>query len=187
MAVIETLFISENTLKQDYIVQNNVDPKILTPFVKVAQELHIESLLGIPLTEELKAVVMQGSSAITGNYETILVSYIQPALIQYTIYEALPFLNYKFTNKSIATKSSENSAPVDATDLKMLRQMVLNTGESYKARLKAYLESTARPFPNYYVSDTTGIDCALGNDKNDIYFSGIQLNNNKKRNWNILR
>ena len=175
MAYTNILFISENTLKAESIVQQNVDSQLLTPFVSVAQTLHIEPLLGIPLTEELKNVISSGSSAITGTYETILVGYIQPAMVYYTLYEASPFSSIKWTNKSLSRKSSDNSDPIDLVELQKFRSMILNSAEAYKARLKAYLEQNSRPFPNYYVTDTSGMDCLMGNDKDSIFYSGIQL------------
>lgn len=175
MSVTNTLFISENSLKQDFVIQKNLDSQLLSPFIKVGQELHIEPLLGIALTDELKNII--NTNAITGEWEVLLVKYIQPALIYYTIYEALPFLNIKFTNKSLAYKQSENSSPIEFTDLNKFRQMISEVAESYLERLKKYLEQTSKPFPSYYTADTTGMQPAGGKT---TYFSGIMLNKKNK-------
>lgn len=174
MPVNNIQFISENTLKENFVVQQNVDSNLVSPFITVAQELYVEPLLGIALTDELKTQIT--NNAINGIWEVLLVKYIQPCLVYYTLYEALPFLNIKITNKSLAYKSSENSQPIDFTDLNRFRLMIMETSESYKERLKKYLESKPTPFQSYYTSDISGMQPLNGKE---TYFSGIQMNSNR--------
>jgi hypothetical protein len=162
------LFISENELKQNSIVQQNVDTQLLTPFIKTAQDIYIEPFLGVALTEELKDAVISG--VITGNTEIILVKYIAPAMIYFTLYEAAPFSVIKWTNKALTKKGSENSTVIDNVELVEFRKGIKNTAENYMYIMKKWLENE-KPFASYY----NDVDCDTNSSRNKLFYGGIQF------------
>lgn len=167
MAITNVLFISENELKNNNIVQQNVDSNLISPFIKTAQDIYIEPFLGTVLTQQLKDKIT--NNQITNEWEELLIRYIAPAHVQYAMYESMPFNVAKWTNKSITYKSSENSQPLDLTDIKELRKMVLNTAELYMEKLKCYLEENPTLFPNFGVRN----NCCDG--ATDTFFCGIEF------------
>jgi hypothetical protein len=70
-------------------------------------------------------------------------------IAQYAFYLAMPFVAFKATNKSISKESSDNSTPVDLSELKYLRNAVLDTAEFYKRRLIVFLLNYNYLFPTY--------------------------------------
>jgi hypothetical protein len=107
------LFISEATLKAETIISENVDPKLLIPTIKEAQNIYILPLLGTALYNDL--VYNVSANSLSSEYVTLLNEYIAPCLIKYSVYECILPLSYKFQNKNIGTKSSDFSqqAPLE--------------------------------------------------------------------------
>jgi len=53
----QVLFLSEQTLKQRSVLQDNVDMKIVTPTIIEVQEFYILPILGTSLYNELKTQI----------------------------------------------------------------------------------------------------------------------------------
>ena len=116
----KVLFISAEYLRENSIINGNVDSKLLEPYITMAQNIHIEAIVGTKLYNEL----VDDIGSITALNKTLLDDFIQPALIQWTMYEALPFINYKFTNKSVSTNNSDNADPVGLEEIHYLRESI---------------------------------------------------------------
>ena len=54
----QVLFLSEQTLKQRSVLQDNVDMKIVTPTIIEVQEFYILPILGTSLYNELKTQIL---------------------------------------------------------------------------------------------------------------------------------
>jgi len=167
------LFINEIDLKSDGIISNNVDVKNLNPFIEVAQELYIESMLGEALTTELKDMIISGVTAITPDY-LVLLDYIRKPLIWYTTFEAGLHLRIQVTNKGLNKLISTNTVEATDKDIVAWQTSCQNKAEFYLRRLRTYLEV------NYiakYPSWKTCSDTDRLSDRNieDIYYSGIQF------------
>ena len=103
------LFISEQKLKDSTAINLNVDVDLLLPFVKEAQKLYVETILGTELTQKLKDLITAGTIGNVANaaYKTLLDDYIGDMLPGYSLYHALPYLRFKVENGNIYSKTSE--------------------------------------------------------------------------------
>ena len=113
------LFISENYVKNNSLIDENVDVRLILPSIRDSQELRIHPILGTPLYEDLKTKISGGT--LTADDITLLDNYIAPSMLQWTMYECSASMLFKYRNKSVATKSSENSQPIDFQNLQFLR------------------------------------------------------------------
>lgn len=170
----KTFFLSTQYLKDNTVVNNNVDNELLEPFIITAQNKYIESILGTALFNDIKTNIQ--NVTISGDNKTLLDDYIQPCLKEWIVYESLPFLNYKLTNKAIATKSSENSEPSELNEVQYLRNNVKDTAEYMSQRLINYLkqQSNDGKFPLY---QNPGNDIDTIRPNSSTYFNGIYLGN----------
>ena len=141
------LFISETYVKNNTVIDENVDMRIILPSIRDAQELRILPLLGTPLYEDLKTKIT--GSTLTADDITLLDDYIAPCMAQWTLYECSVSMLFKYRNKSVATKSSENSQPISYQDLQFLRDDWKNKAEEREARLINYLSDNSTLFPKY--------------------------------------
>jgi hypothetical protein len=161
-------------LDTDYLfkrsmVDDNVDTKLLTTFIITAQDLHIQTILGENLYNKIMDDVSTGS--ISGDYKTLLMNYVMPAHMWFTIYEAIPFISFKITNKSITQKSGPNEPIANSGDLNWLRNIVKKNADFYNQRVREYIINLPSSFPEYFT--TIGIERIT--PKRTTYFSGIYL------------
>jgi hypothetical protein len=142
------LFISPDDLVKRTAINGNVDRDQMVQFIKIAQDLHIQALVGTALYNTLKNDVL--NNTLTGNYETLMTDYVQDVLVHYAMVEILPFLAYKVSNGGIFKKQSENSEGIDKSELEYLIQKERDTAEHYGRRLVSYLTFYGSLTPEYY-------------------------------------
>lgn len=164
----DTTYLTVEDLKEITAIVKTVSAEYLSPFITVAEDMHInESILGTALDSELKSEIENGT--LSGNNETLVIHYIQPASAWYCFYEAAPFLSIKAFQKGLVKQASPESTPIDADELKSYRQAILDKATYYRNRLIDYLNTNATLYPNYRNSD----DCSGAGKKG--YGIGIYL------------
>jgi hypothetical protein len=168
MAIQHTLFISTNRLKKDSSLGGSVDDDLLLPYILMAQDRYILPVLGTDLYNKLISEV--NNDTLTGNYLTLLQTYIQPALVQFSYAVILPFLRLRMVNNAVVTMSSEQGGSVSHEDLKPLINSAMDMGEFYRERLIDYIRNNTGLFPEY--STNTGADL---NPTTQNYYAGLNL------------
>lgn len=148
-------FIHPNELKATAYIDENADDKLLTNAISIAQDLYILPIIGTGIYDELRTQI--GASTVTALNTTLLSSYIVPALRYWSLYELAEPMTYKFTNKSIVKKKSENSDPIEFKELMALKDKFMNIAQWYTERLKMYLREHTTDYP-LYDNPGTGID-----------------------------
>jgi hypothetical protein len=142
------LFISPEDLVKRTAINGNVDRDQMIQFIKIAQDIHVQALLGTALYNRLKTDVLNNTLA--GNYETLLEDYVQDVLVHYSMTEILPFLAYKVSNGGVFKKQSENSEGIEKSELEYLIQRERDIAEHYGRRLVSYLTFYGSLTPEYY-------------------------------------
>ena len=79
MAIQHTLYISSTRIKKDTALGGSVSDDIIMPYILLAQDMFILPVLGTDLDAKLKADIQGGS--LTGDYKTLVETYIQPSLV----------------------------------------------------------------------------------------------------------
>ena len=74
-----TLFISEQVLKENSLIDNNNDAKILLPIIKKAQDLFLQPLLSTKLYVDLQDKITDNE--LSQDEKDLIETYIHPALI----------------------------------------------------------------------------------------------------------
>ena len=174
MAVI---FISEQALKDSSIINENVDMKLLLPTIKLAQEKYVLPILGTALYNELKTQITNATLTVLN--ETLLDDYIQPCLIWWIMAESPMPLTYKFMNKSVATRSSENANAASLNDLLKLEERFKDNAQWYSQRVANYLLENSTQYP-LYLNPGNGIDTII--PKKSVYSTGMFLGNTESKN-----
>jgi len=150
------LFISEDRLKRSTALNYNIDTEFLLPFVKTAQDKHLQAILGSKLYNKIEADIK--ASTLTGNYEKLVDDYIQDALVHYAVMEALPFISYKIANGSITQKNSENGTAATRQDVDWLISKERDNAEFYGQRIIEYLIYNETLFPEYSTNNNDDIN-----------------------------
>ncbi len=143
----QPLFISEQWLKDNSVVDENVDPQLLRPAIVEAMDIAIHPILGTTLYDKLKADVT--GATLAGDYLTLMDTFIAPALKYFTMVELTPEMLVKYMNKAVVEKSSENSNPIDFKKMSWMMKRWADKAEYYAERLKGHLCENSELFPEY--------------------------------------
>tara|TARA_R110000737_G_scaffold36188_1_gene55551 strand:- start:680 stop:1195 length:516 start_codon:yes stop_codon:yes gene_type:complete len=148
----KVLMLTADYYKRNSVVNLNVDEELIHPQIIKAQNMNIERILGSDLFNIVLAEIT--AQTYTARITTLLEDYIQPALVEWVTYTALPYLNYKFTNKSISKKSSDNSEPSELNEVNFLRQDIRDDAEYLSERMTKFLEANETTYPEYNNGNT---------------------------------
>ena len=170
MAIQHTLFISATRLKKDTALGGSVDDNLIMPYILLAQDMNILPVLGTDLYEALKTKINAGS--LTGDYKTLMETYIQPALVQFSFSQLAPYLRLRFVNNAVVVMgATEQSSSATYDDIKPLMDTATDAAQFYRQRLIDYLtDKGSSAFPEYTSNTGSDLDPTTRN-----YYSGINL------------
>lgn len=167
-----TYLISSERLKEYSYIQDNVDQKVIEPTIIAAQDLYILPLLGTALFDAFKTKLAADNLLTSDpNYKELLEAYIYPCLICYIQAEFLIYNTYKFANKAVLSKTSDNSQPLSINDIYKIRDDLKNKAEVYAAKIERYLCANSALFPEYVTQTRTDAIYPAGGE----YDCGIYL------------
>ncbi|NDV69202.1 DUF6712 family protein [Dysgonomonas sp. 25] len=146
----QTPLISEELFKLHSPVTQSTDITDFVPYICIAQELYIETVLGQPLTAELKEQI--ASDTLTPANSDLIVR-IAPALSFYAVYQALPFHWASIVNKGITIRESENSKSVDIKDIAQLRRWIKDDADTLRTQLIDFLGKCRANYPLWQPSE----------------------------------
>ena len=169
MAIQHTLFISATILKKDTALGGSVDDNLIMPYILLAQDMNILPVLGTDLYEAIKTKINGGT--LTGDYKTLMETYIQPALVQFSFSQLAPYLRLRFVNNAVVVMgATEQSSSATYDDIKPLMDTATDAAEFYRQRMIDYLRNNSRSFPEYTSNTGSDLDPTTRN-----YYSGINL------------
>ena len=160
--------IDEQWVKDNSPIDDNVDTKLLRNAMRTAQDIYIRDLIGSGIYDEVLTQI--NASTLSANNTTLITNYIAPCLLHYIIVEASVPMTFKFMNKSISTRNSDNSNPVDLDQLTKLATHYKDKAEYYGNRLTAYLLENSSTYP-LFLNAGSGQDVI--NPSRTQFFSGF--------------
>lgn len=169
------LLISENKLKAFTNVNKNVDIDAIRAEIGIAQDIHLQPLLGTKFYDHLLDQISATGNTLNSDELTLVNEYISPFLIQMSYFEMIPHLHYRTMNRGIVQGEMESATSVDTETMKYLRTIQFQRANFYKMRLQDYL-ITGRGqnlFPDYNTYSTYD---GMTPEKGSKYNSPIYLN-----------
>lgn len=169
------LLVSEGKLKAFTNINKNVDIDAIRAELSVAQDLHLQPLLGTKFYKHLLAQVSSTGNTFNSDELELVNDYISPFLINVSYFEMIPHLHFRTMNRGIVEGQMESATSVDAETMKYLRGIQKQRSEFYKQRLQDYLITGEgqNKFPDYLSYST--LDGMIP-DKSSKYNSPIVLN-----------
>lgn len=161
-------FISTEYIFKWTVIPNNVDTDLVTKFIRQAQDMNIQQVLGHDLYFKLMNDYAT-SGTTTGKYLELMQNYIMPAQAEWTVYHSLPFIWARISNKSLVKKESDNSTPTELHEMQFIREQARNNAEYYTQRITEFIMNNQNSFPEYWT--TTG--CDRIRPKRNNYSSGF--------------
>lgn len=162
------LFIKREDIVRNTIIDGNVDIDKYIQFIKIAQEIHVRNYLGTDLYNRISNDIINGT--LTGDYLTLVNTYIQPMLIHYAMMDYLPFAAYQVKNGGIFKHTSENAQNVDKNEVDYLVAKEREFANYYATRFVDYICFNDNLFPEYNSNSNDDI-----NPDQDTTFNGWVL------------
>lgn len=141
------LFIKRDDIVRNTALGGNVDTDKFIQFIKIAQEIHIQNFLGTDLYNKISADIIAGT--LSGNYLSLVNTYVQPMLIHFAMAEYLPFAAYTIANGGIYKHNSENSTTAEKTEIDFLIEKERKIADYYTQRFIDYMSFHQTDFPEY--------------------------------------
>ena len=164
------LLISEDYVRQNSNMEFNLEFQFIIKSIYDAQKLYIEPLLGTELYDKITYLVDNDTISGATNYKTLLVNFIQPCLLNYTILQAIPLIHFKMNNKSINKLNSTNSETSDLESIKYLQDYYKNIAEMYSNRINRLLLNNTTLYPEYGQADGDDLSPSVDDYTCDIVF-----------------
>jgi len=162
------LFIKPIDIKRNTIIDGNVDVDKFIQFIKIAQQIHVRNYLGSDLYNKISSDIIADS--LSGDYLSLVNTYIQPMLIHFAMVDYLPFAAYQVKNGGVFKHSSENSETVSKNEVDYLVNKEREFAEYYTRRFIDYMANNQNLFPEY----TSNTNEDINPDK-DATFNGWVL------------
>ena len=143
----QVLFVSPADVIKRTGINGNVDRDQMIQFIKIAQDIHIQGILGTNLFEKIATDI--AADSLSGNYLTLFTNYIQDMVIHYSAIEILPYIHYKVANGGIYVKGAENGESVTKQDLDYLVQKERDIAEHYSRRFIDHMAFYSSLYPEY--------------------------------------
>lgn len=162
------LFVSRNDIVKNTALGGNVDADKFMQFLKIAQEIHIQNFLGTRLYNKISNDIL--ADTLTGNYLSLVQTYVQPMLIHYAMVEYMPFAAYTIGNSGVYKHSSESSESVDKEEVDFLIAKEQKIADYYTRRFLDYICFHNNLFPEYNQNSNDDVY-----PEKDSYFSSWVL------------
>ena len=140
------ILINQDYLKSFSPIPLNYNWEEIRPFIKIAESIHIEPILGSKLYKELLKEVKNNN--ITQENSTLLLHIYQFEAIA-VCSEALPFLTYQVTQKGITKSKSDNTESIDNQEFSQIKNDLASKIEVLKRMLVQFLEDNKTCYPLY--------------------------------------
>jgi len=144
----EALFITRQDISVFTAANGNIDSDKLLPFLKIAQDIHVQNYLGTELYNAIKTKI--SDSTLTGDYLTLVRDYIKDMMLHWSMVEYLPFGSVNIANGGIYQKNPENSSSITRDHVDYLVEKSRTLAQFYTNRLIDYLQNNNSLFPEYY-------------------------------------
>ena len=151
----QALFITRNDLVKYTALNGNIDTDKFIQFVKISQDIHIQNYLGTDLFNKIGNDIIAGT--LTGDYLTLVNTYIKPMVIHWAMVEYLPFASYSIANKGIYKPTSENAESPEKSEIDMLVKKSRNLAQYYTDRFISYMSFNQDTFPEYNTNSNSDV------------------------------
>ena len=164
------LFINRTDLIRNSIMDGNVDTDKFIQFIKIAQEIDVQQIMGTKMYDGLSTAIPNIDLAANARWKTVLDDYIVPILIWYAQSNYMPFAAYQIKNGGVFKHTSENAQSVDKNEIDFLVEKARTNAEWYSRRFIDFMSFNQTTYPEY----TTNINDDIY-PSNDATFNGWVL------------
>ena len=144
------LFINRTDLVRNSILDGSINTDKFIFFVKIAQQIDIQQVIGTNMYDGLTAAIVAGIDLPANvRWKLILDEYIVTMLIWYAQSNYIPFAAYQISNGGVFKHNSENSQTVDKNEVDFLVEKARTNAEWYSRRFIDFMSFNQTTYPEY--------------------------------------
>lgn len=151
--MIGVYLISEDTLKTETILNDNVSAEYFGPSIECAQEIYLQQLIGTSLLNDLCEKVRD--NRLNDDDKTLLDEYITPYLKFKVLAEVTLPIAFKYRNAGVVQTNNEYVYNTGLKDAQQLATHYDQRANFFAIRLTDWLCANSTKFPAYH-NTTTG-------------------------------
>ena len=143
------LFINRTDLLRNSILDGNVDSDKYLQFIKLAQVIHVQQIMGTKLYNGLTAAMPNIDLAANARWKLLLDDYVVNMLIWYAQVDFIPWAAYSIKNGGVFKHRSENSDTVSKDEVDYLVEKARTNAEWYSRRFIDFMSFNQTTYPEY--------------------------------------
>ena len=135
------LFCSEDYIKSNSNLSDNMFGKNLLPAIREAQDAYLQQIIGCSLYNTLIAMIDNEEIGDTGNtvYKDLLDNQIRPYLLYQTLVQLIPVINAKLVNFGTTQSNDEHLVNLSQGDVVVLTGHYQSMADHYCLMLQNYI------------------------------------------------
>lgn len=141
----KVLFISERQIKDNSIIEENVESKLVRITIKEVQQLELLPIIGQKLYKEIEDAKLDKKNDSNFQYsdeiQTLLDNYINDFLIYGVLLSIPNALNYKYSNKGTVNITDANATNVIGSEIENVKRYYRAKYDAYRLRLVEYVNA----------------------------------------------
>lgn len=139
------LLISEDYIKTNSGLNDNVFGSYLTPAIRDAQDMGLQSIIGTSLYKSIMEEI--DNDTLTEDNKYLLDEYIQIYLMYQTISDLVPIIGVKLTNLGVVISNDEHLTNLTQGDRELVQNFYKNKADFYAKRLQEFLLNNKEAYP----------------------------------------
>ena len=146
--MLKVLLCSEDYIKSNSALNDNLFGKFLTPSIMEAQDINLQTYLGECLYKTILGMVADGSIAASANesYKALLDDYIQPYLLYQIQANIVPVLNVKMTNIGSVVSKDEYINTLSQGNIELVQSDFQHKADFYGQRMLNFILNHSNEF-----------------------------------------
>lgn len=157
----KVFLISENVLKTETILNDNVGAEFIMPAIETSQDIYLQQIIGTELFDKLCDMVANGE--VDDPYKTLIDKYVTNYLKYKVLSEITLPLAYKYRNSGVVQTTGDHYNNSTLRDATMVQNHYELRATFYAQRLTQYLNANSNLFPEYR-STRDGADMMANKD-----------------------
>lgn len=146
--MLKVLLCSEDYIKSNSALNDNLFGKYLTPVIREAQEINLQIYLGECLYQTILGMVADGSITASTNesYKALLDDYIQPYLLYQVQANIIPTINVKLGNIGSVVSNDEHISTLSQGNIELVQRDFQLKADFYGQRMLNFILNHSNEF-----------------------------------------
>lgn len=172
-------WVDKEYLVKRSVIDNNVEWAKVEPIIDLVQRKYILRILGTDLYTNINSSIesfIDSGTVIPAKYKTLIDIYLLDVIVYYTLYETSLSFKFRYTNKGVVVKDSDNSQPASTDDIKLIMESWKNDAEMFANELTQYLIINSGTYPEHLTNSTNAIWARTSSSDVDMYLGNGRTN-----------